>query len=286
MEKKQITQKDSVITFSLAFLSMMILGFCATTLVPKGNNLNIYISYLIPQVSYLLAIIFYSRYAKFDFKLNIKQNAKKHSVKYIIALFLGAGLFFSALLLNYLLQKLYVVLDFDIQITVPSLNTPIDYLFSFILICIIPPVCEELMFRKTLSDGFSTLGAINAALLSGAIFSLSHLNPAQTIYQFILGFILALIYIRTKDILITIIVHIVNNLLAFFLTALTNPQIWIQFRVLLLCFLIALPITVLGLYLILKGGKVNNKKEEKIGTLTIGVLATLGVLWLIIAIFS
>jgi uncharacterized protein with PQ loop repeat len=68
------------------------------------------------------------------------------------------------------------------------------------------------------------------------------------------------------------------------LTALTNPVIWGQFRILLLCFLIALPITVFSLYLILKGSKVNNKKEEKISIYTICMLAIMGALWLIYAI--
>jgi hypothetical protein len=166
---------------------------------------------------------------------------------------------------------------------VPSLLLPQDYVFSFILICLLPPICEELLFRKTLIDGFSRLGVLPAVLISAAIFSLSHLNPVQTIYQFILGIILALIYIKTKDILITIIVHIVNNCLAFFLSALTNPEIWMQARLLVLCFLIALPVTIFCLYLILKGGKVNTKKEEKINIYTIMIISIMGVLWLIYA---
>ncbi|HKL73989.1 MAG TPA: type II CAAX endopeptidase family protein [Clostridia bacterium] len=273
MKQQPLTQKSSVIIYALGFIIMLVASIIATTVIPNDTNFYIYICYIIPQLAYLTAIISYTRYAKLDFKLNIKENVHKNNLKYLIAILVGGGIFFSALLPNYFLVKLYAILDFDMQVAVPALNGNIDYLLSLITICILPPICEELMFRKALVDGFSLLGTISAILLSALLFSLSHLNPVQTIYQFILGVILALIYIKTKDILITIIIHVVNNLLAFFLGALTSAVIWEQMKVLLLCIFIGLPVAVLGLLLILKGGTVNTKKQEKLHPFTIILLA-------------
>lgn len=284
MEKQALNQKNSVIIYALGFVIMLVASVIIATLFKeKENNAYIYVSYLVPQAAYLIAIFSYTHYANVDFSLNLKENVSKNKLKYLYAVILGVGLFFTALLLNYFLTKLYVLLDFDMVVTVPELNSWIDYLLSFLLICILPPICEELMFRKTLSDGFTGLGTVLAALLSALIFSLSHLNPVQTVYQFLLGFILALIYLKTKDILITIITHAVNNILAFFLSALTNPLLWEQLNVLILCFLIGLPVAFASFCLILKGSKVNTKRQEKPQLFTIILIAIMLALWLLTA---
>jgi len=118
-------------------------------------------------------------------------------------------------------------------------------------------------------------------LLCGALFSLSHLNLAQTVYQFILGCILALIYLKTKDIVITIIIHMVNNILAFFLSSLTNAEIWINANVLLICFIAGIIVGGVSLYFILRGTGKNEKKQEKLSSYSIILLVAMLILWLV-----
>ena len=282
MEKNKLTQKDGVMIYVLGFLLLLVAGLLIT-LIPSNTNLYVYLAFLVPQGAYLAAIFSYTKHKKLEFKLNLAVNAKQNGIKYAYGVILGAGIFFCGLILNYFLKKTYVVLGFDLEITVPVLHSWIDYILSFLLIAVLPAIGEELLFRRTLIDSFSKIGSIKAVIISAAIFSLSHLNPTQTIYQFILGLIYGFVYLKTKDIVITIIAHLVNNCLAFFLSYLTNPLIWQQPKILLFCFLIALPITIFCLYLILKGGKVNNKAEEKINSYTISIIVAMSVLWLIYA---
>lgn len=282
-EKLLMSQKDSVIIYLIGFAVMLIGSLIITTLMQSDTNFYIYLCFLLPQLGYIGGIIAYTKYAKIDFSLNLKENAKNNKVKYLIAVLCGAGIFFSALLLNYFLEKLYTVLNLEVSVTVPKLNTVWDYVLSVILICIVPPIGEELMFRKTMIDGFGKLGIVIAVLLSGALFSLSHLNIAQTVYQFILGCILALIYIKTKDIIITIIIHLVNNFLAFFLSALTDATIWGNINVLLICFGVGLLVTISCVYFILSNSRKNTKKQENISIYTIILLVAMLILWLIIA---
>lgn len=80
------------------------------------------------------------------------------------------------------------------------------------LIVIIAPVVEEILFRGFLLRGFTArYGAKWAILLSAILFSLIHMNPAQMPNTFILGLVLGAIMLRTGNILIPILYHILNN---------------------------------------------------------------------------
>lgn len=281
MKKRLLSQKDAVLIYTLGFVIMLVTNIIAVSVIPKESDLYIYASYFLPQISYLIAIIVYPKTANVEYQLNLKENARKNKYRYLLALLFGAGLFFCALLFNYLQQKFFRAVGYNGGVTVPALNGPFDYVLSAFIVCLIPSVIEELMFRKTFADGMSRIGEINACLLAAAVFSLAHFNPVQTIYQFILGFILAFLYIKTGDIVITIIIHIANNALAFFLESLTDSALWAQPKNLLLAFGVGLPIAAASFYLILKGsGKVNNKREEKISPYIFILIGALLVIWI------
>lgn len=281
--KVAMSQKDSVIIYLIGFFVMLAGSVIVTSLLSADTNLYIYICYLFPQIGYIGGVLVYTKYKNIDFNLNIKENVQKNNFKYLIAIFCGAGIFFSALLLNYFLQIFYDIINLDVSVTVPSLNNVWDYLFSLILICILPPIGEELVFRKTMGDGFNKLGTLNTMLICGILFSLSHLNPVQTVYQFILGCILALIYLKTKDIVIPIIIHVINNLLALFLSSLTDPEIWNSLSVLLVCFIAGIIVAGTTLYFILRDTGKNTKKQEKLSSYAIILLVAMLILWLICA---
>ena len=59
---------------------------------------------------------------------------------------------------------------------------------------------------------------IRAVLICGALFSLYHQNPAQTIYQFCCGAAFALVAMRSGSVLPTVLAHFVNNAVILILT--------------------------------------------------------------------
>ncbi len=73
------------------------------------------------------------------------------------------------------------------------------------------PIMEELLFRKLLLDRVSVFGDRTAILLSGVVFGLAHGNFYQFFYAFGLGAIFAWVYLRTRRIRFSILLHVLIN---------------------------------------------------------------------------
>lgn len=84
---------------------------------------------------------------------------------------------------------------------------------TIIIVVILAPIAEELVFRKMLVDRVYGYGELLAALTSGLMFGLFHGNFQQFCYAFGLGVFFSFIYIRTGRIIYTIIFHMCINFL-------------------------------------------------------------------------
>ena len=88
-----------------------------------------------------------------------------------------------------------------------------QYLTAIVMVGIFPAVLEEIIFRGFLLWLFLRMGKFWAILLTSVLFSAFHLNWSQTLYQFILGLILAYVVVRTGKLWYAIILHFINNFL-------------------------------------------------------------------------
>jgi CAAX protease family protein len=96
-----------------------------------------------------------------------------------------------------------------------SLDSPIWLVLVGVLLA---PFVEEMFFRGFLFAGFrQRFGWKKAALLSSTFFALAHLQPAALIPTFILGYLLAYIFHKSKSLWPGIILHFLVNSLGFFL---------------------------------------------------------------------
>ncbi len=87
-----------------------------------------------------------------------------------------------------------------------------------VIVAVLAPVWEELLFRKFLIDRVVNYGEVTAMLMSGVMFGLYHGNLAQCTYAFAIGCFLAFIYIRTGKIGYTIAIHMFINGFSTYLT--------------------------------------------------------------------
>ncbi|MBO4659178.1 MAG: CPBP family intramembrane metalloprotease [Prevotella sp.] len=89
--------------------------------------------------------------------------------------------------------------------------------WGYLCICIFAPLVEEVVFRgailRALLQGMNSHWA--AIAVSAFLFALVHLNPAQMPHAFCLGLLLGWMYYRTGSIIPGIMVHWVNNTLAY-----------------------------------------------------------------------
>ena len=89
--------------------------------------------------------------------------------------------------------------------------------WGFIIVCLMAPVLEEVVFRGAILNALRKwLTSDTAAiLLSSLLFALLHFNPAQMPHAFLIGILLAWLCLRTGSILPAIVFHWVNNITAF-----------------------------------------------------------------------
>ena len=80
-----------------------------------------------------------------------------------------------------------------------------------LVVAVMPALFEELLFRGILLKGLQSFPVWAAALLCGGMFSIFHMNPAQTLYQFFCGVAFAYVAIRSDSIWPTVLMHLLNN---------------------------------------------------------------------------
>ncbi|MBO7570041.1 MAG: CPBP family intramembrane metalloprotease [Bacteroidaceae bacterium] len=91
---------------------------------------------------------------------------------------------------------------------------------------VIGPIMEELIFREAVL-GWMLRGGVNkwvAITTSAVVFGLIHANPAQIPFAIVIGFIFGIIYYKTGNIVITSILHILNNSVAVLLMVLQGEE--------------------------------------------------------------
>lgn len=96
-----------------------------------------------------------------------------------------------------------------------TMATPIEFVLGSFVLCVAAPIGEELVFRGALLSGLrSKYGVVPSVLLSGLAFMLMHMNPAQTVYQFCLGCVCAIVALATGSVLPAMIIHSFSNMFA------------------------------------------------------------------------
>ncbi len=87
---------------------------------------------------------------------------------------------------------------------------------QFFVLIVLSPVYEELLMRGIVFRGLrGKCGFWLSAVLSSALFALWHPDLRQIITGFFMGMVFALFYEVYRNILIPILFHMINNLLAF-----------------------------------------------------------------------
>jgi uncharacterized protein len=81
-----------------------------------------------------------------------------------------------------------------------------------VIICLVCPILEEIVFREMIFGTFKRkIGTGAAAIVAAFLFSLIHFDFANTIVYMLIGLTFSWIYIKSKSILATILSHALMN---------------------------------------------------------------------------
>ncbi len=168
-----------------------------------GTNKSIIIGTIILSIFELIYIFIKLKGIKLSFKHN-----------YFPYILLGISI---SIIYNMIIFKLGI--KFDI--------TSIPLILDIIVSGIIGPIFEEILFRYSLINKLSKFNNKTLCiLLSSFIFAICHNGITTIIYAFIIGLFNSYYYIKKKDILVPIIIHISANIVSSFLFNF-NPYILI-----------------------------------------------------------
>ena len=118
---------------------------------------------------------------------------------------------------------------------------------------IIIPIQEELMYRGLIYKNIEQrYDHIKAAVISSTVFAVMHMNLSQGIYAFLMGFVLAFIYQKTKNIYACITFHCSANMFAVFVSTNTVNEFLMENVLLipavLLCMIVSAYVIILYLH--------------------------------------
>lgn len=136
---------------------------------------------------------------------------------YSIILILGAqsiGSILSGIITSISNQLGYQLFTINVEF-----STDFSYnILFFILSCILAPIFEEFLFRGVILSGISKYGTALGVIVSSALFGLFHGNIPQAVAAFIMGIALSLVAIKTKSIVLCVIMHFFANFNAFIIS--------------------------------------------------------------------
>ncbi len=111
-----------------------------------------------------------------------------------------------------------VALEPLLEITPQVPTYPGRGLPAVISLVIVAPLFEEIICRGVILEALRRRGGVLMALVvSSLFFALLHVNITLVINSFIMGMMLGFFYIRTKSIVVPIILHAINNAFAYIL---------------------------------------------------------------------
>ncbi|MBR6865478.1 MAG: CPBP family intramembrane metalloprotease [Bacteroidales bacterium] len=103
---------------------------------------------------------------------------------------------------------------------------------SFLVVAIFAPIFEEWLCRGMVLRGLLTkMKPVWAIVISALFFAVIHANPWQALNAFLIGLLMGYVYYRTGSLILTMIIHFVNNGTAVILSnieSLKDYDYWID----------------------------------------------------------
>ena len=136
---------------------------------------------------------------------------------------IGVGVCFAA---SYVMSYIaYILKDTVLEPKMPDVGIPkgiAGFLAYLLMVSVIPAICEEFMFRGAVLQSLRKFGDRTALVVSTVLFALMHANLLQIPFALAAGFVMGYAALKTGSLLVPIIIHFCNNLLATLFSSFTQ----------------------------------------------------------------
>ncbi|MDT8336876.1 MAG: type II CAAX endopeptidase family protein [Candidatus Izemoplasmatales bacterium] len=178
---------------------------------------------LISLVQVTITAVLFFIVDKLNFKKDWEDFKENRKVR-VSNIFTGFLLVYASLIVaNLILTLLGVVETSQNEIVIQSLfsDDPLNLFILFIVLCVLTPIVEEVVFRKVIFNFVEPRSNYKVAIaMTGIIFGLMHVisfgDFIQSIPYIMMGFVFGYIYWKSnKNIYVVISVHFLNNFLSW-----------------------------------------------------------------------
>lgn len=135
-----------------------------------------------------------------------------------LILFAGVAVIFAAANVNAAFVSVFDYSTFSSEILWedPAAMAPYELVLHFLVVCLVPGICEELLFRGAILTNCLPFGRSKAIFISALLFALMHQNIEQIFYAFVAGILLGIVYEYTGSIWNCVLLHTLNNFTSVF----------------------------------------------------------------------
>ena len=216
------TKKDGLASFALGvavyIVAQLALGSVLASL--PTDSLAYNLVYCLLSATIFIIAFGYAKVAKKDFVQATTANVKPNLAHTLWGCLATFGLIHLMLPIN----ELFLDMFENMGLTRPSTEIDLSPVVLVFMTVVLAPISEEFLFRGTIGRGLVNDKPVLGILLSGALFALFHLNPAQTLHQFVLGCLLMLLAYRSGSVWTSVAVHAFNNFVVIFFTFVYDPS--------------------------------------------------------------
>ncbi|HEX3038855.1 MAG TPA: CPBP family intramembrane glutamic endopeptidase, partial [Caproiciproducens sp.] len=136
-------------------------------------------------------------------------------VKTAACVFFGAAVCMLANIPANFVDEVQDFFGFQTNLEMPLTNDLSVLILYGIMVAVIPPIVEELLFRGMVLHGLRRYGDGFAVVVSSILFGLYHGNFVQIVFAFFSGIAMALVVVKTGSLWASVLVHFINNAVAF-----------------------------------------------------------------------
>lgn len=196
----------------IAQLVSIIAVFITGKLAPHLYNSEEFMLALSSVIQYVIALpVFWLCIKSIPKHAPVKNRVNaKRVMQYLVVcmFFMYVGNYIS----TFLMTEIETLLGRTPENAVNTLLGSTNLWVSALIVGIIGPIFEELIFRKLCIDRLTPYGEVTAILLPSFIFGLFHGNLYQFFYAFLIGVILSYVYVKTGKIIYSMGIHIFINM--------------------------------------------------------------------------
>lgn len=277
--QKTLKMRHGMMVFMLSLIGIAVFGYSVQ------NAWGIYGLALTELLIVLFAVI-PILYYKVDFKevFPVKIPSIRHLLGSLIIWF---GTYLLVMLVTQVSMYFFAEGFLEVADNMGDFFSSTPILVSLLIVAVMPAICEEMLHRGFIQHTLHSQGKWQRVLVMGLVFGVFHLDPYRFLPTALLGMAFTFVMIETKNIVVPMMMHFVNNALSVFFsfggseaTVLTQDQILISIGTFLI-FAAATP------FLLVWGTKLLRRPGSKVMTKSrLGIAAAVSLSFFIIAGFT